>query len=512
METGIDINRISSAVGYKLQTIDTRTVSPNAPIRIGVLAEVSTEANDRTTPPVDLTPWVVTSIKDAGLRYGYDSQIMQILDGLMPLDGSGVDPSIIEVYPVKEATGAVAKQTLVTVTGTATVNADVTIYVNGQSSQRGKSYTVSVTKGDTATVIAGKIRDVINNNVYCPYNATSALGVVTLTTTWKGKSANYCNIDIDINNTEHGITYVVSNPTAGAGIDVALVNTALGLVGSKWVNIFVTGWALNEPTYTTAYQDWNGKPDNNSPTGRFAPLVNKPALFFVGSIEDDIRSLTNDNSVRDFNTVATCVLPNEKYLPSYVASSYAVKTVKIAQTTPHRDLLGSELPNIQCRYGLGTMSNVQTIDDMVKSGQSTITKSAGKAYIVDFVTTFHPLNDDIPSYRFVRNNIIDWQIMYDTLIYEQGFIKGYTIVNDDDIVRVQFVTKPSIIKTSIKLLMEGWQSRALIADLGFAEDSLVVALSPTNPDRVGINFKYKRSGTARILDNVASVGFNFGTI
>lgn len=511
MKTGIDINRISAAVGYRVEARDTRTVSPNAPIRIGVLAEVSTAMDAMTTPPVDLTPWVVTNIRDAGIRYGYNSPILQILDTLMPIDGSGVSANIIEVYPLKLASGAVAKQTTITITGTATSNAEITIYVCGQSSQRGKSYTVSIVKGDTPTIVAGKIRDVLNNNVYCPYTATSTLGVVTATVAWKGKSSDYCNIEVDVNNVEHGLTYVVANPVSGSGLDVTGLNTALGLVGDKWVNIFVTGLSWNESTYLSAHQDWNGKPDNINPTGRFASIVNKPALFYVGATEDDISSVTDSSSYRDYMTNVSCTLPNEKYLPSVIAASYALLTAKIAQVTPHRDLLGLQLPNIKCRYGLGSMSNTDTIDDMVKKGMSTIEKSAGGAYIKDFVTTFHPLNDDIPSYRFVRNVIIDWQVLYRMLIYTKS-LQGYTLVSDEDIIEQENVTKPSLIKSDISTILEELGKIHVLTKVEDAVKSIVVATSSTNPDRVGINLDYTRSGTIRIADTVASAGFNFGTI
>jgi hypothetical protein len=44
------------------------------------------------------------------------------------------------------------------------------------------------------------------------------------------------------------------------------------------------------------------------------------------------------------------------------------------------------------------------------------------------------------------------------------------------------------------------------------KDSIEVAISTTNPDRLETFFRYKRSGVARISSTVAEAGFNFGTL
>jgi hypothetical protein len=54
--------------------------------------------------------------------------------------------------------------------------------------------------------------------------------------------------------------------------------------------------------------------------------------------------------------------------------------------------------------------------------------------------------------------------------------------------------------------------RGLIVDVPFSQDSITVAISTVNPDRLEVFFRYKRSGTARIVSTEAQAGFNFGTL
>jgi hypothetical protein len=54
--------------------------------------------------------------------------------------------------------------------------------------------------------------------------------------------------------------------------------------------------------------------------------------------------------------------------------------------------------------------------------------------------------------------------------------------------------------------------RGLIVDAQFSKDNTTVELSGTNPDRLNTNFKYKRSGVARISSTTAEAGFNYGNV
>ena len=76
----------------------------------------------------------------------------------------------------------------------------------------------------------------------------------------------------------------------------------------------------------------------------------------------------------------------------------------------------------------------------------------------------------------------------------------------------QKVVKPKQWKQVLFKYSENLANRALIVDAEFMQKSIQVNLSTTNPDRLEVLFKYKRSGYARIVSTTAQAGFNFGTL
>jgi phage tail sheath gpL-like len=499
----VGLERISKTVGYKITKGDFSTSSPNLPVRIGVFAE----ANDANQSGLDLNAYEATTAQAAGAKYGYGSPIYNIMRILRPASGEGVGGIPIIIYPQAVAGGATAKVFTATVTGTSTANATHTLVIAGRESLDGSSYDINIVTGDTPTLIAAKIRDAVNACLGAPVLATSALGVVTVTSKWSGLTSNDLRLSIKNNGNTAGITYAIASTTDGSG--TPSVSAGLALIGNEWVTHIVNSYGTHTGTMAL-FEAWNGIPDPDAPTGRFAGIVMKPAVVLTGSTVDDPSSITNPKT--DEVTIAICPAPLSDGHPMEAAANACVLSAKQIQNTPHLDISGMSYPDMPTPLYIGSMDVYNNRDIIVKKGCSTVQLVGQKYQVTDFVTTYHKVGEIVPQFRYVRNLFIDFNIRFGYFLLEQTNVVDHAIAKDDDIVSAAKVIKPKQWKSILRNYAIDLASRALIVDANFMKDSTTVNLSTSNPDRLETFFRYKRSGYARISSTTAEAGFNFGTL
>ena len=108
--------------------------------------------------------------------------------------------------------------------------------------------------------------------------------------------------------------------------------------------------------------------------------------------------------------------------------------------------------------------------------------------------------------------MIDFNVRYSYYLLEQIHVVDHVIANDGDPVNATNVIKPKQWKQILNGFASELVTRALIVDAAFMQDSLLVSLSSSNPDRLETSFPYKRSGFVRIASTTATAGFNFGNV
>jgi phage tail sheath gpL-like len=495
--------RISRVVGYKIKKGDFRTTSPNLPQRIVILGEAN-EANQAT---LDLTPKEITSAQQAGQLYGFGSPIHMAARILRPISGEGVGGVPVIVYPQAKAVGAAAKVLDITPTGTATANGTHTLKVAGRTSLDGVFYDINILAGDTEADIAEKIEDAINNILGSPVSAISTVTKATATAKWNGLTSQDLSITVDTNGNSLGITYVVSQVTAGSG--TPSVQAALDLFDNDWNTIVINCYGT-VTSVMTALEVFNGKADPTNPTGRYAGIIMKPFVALTGSVADDPSSIT-DARLNEM-TIAICPAPLSKGLPLEAAANYAVLQGKCSQNTPQLDINGQSLPDMPTPAVIGSMSDYENRDAFVKKGCSTVDLIGGAYVVQDFVTTYHPVGETPPQFRYVRNLTVDFNVRYGYYLLEQINVVDHVIANDNDVVTAEKVIKPKMWKQVVSNYSDDLSKRGLIVDPTFMKDSLTVNLGTSNPDRLETFFRYKRSGVVRIASTTAEAGFNFGSI
>lgn len=499
----VGLERISRIVGYKITKGNFATSSPNLPQRIAVLGE----ANHANQGTLDTDAYEITSAQQAGDRYGYGSPIYLMARILFPIQGGGVGGVPVVVYPQAEAGGATAKVLEITPTGTATGNGTHYLKVAGRDGLDGEYYAINVVDGDTAADITGKMTDALNNILGCPFTATDDDYVTTATSKWKGLTANELSITVDTGDDDLGITYAVVSTQSGAG--TPSISAALTSFGTDWNTIVVNGYGT-QSTVMASLESFNGIPDATNPTGRFVGIVMKPFIAITGSTADDPTSVT-DARKTDV-TIAIAPAPGSAGIHFEAAANMAVLYSVVSQNNPHLDVAGKAYADMPVPTSIGSMADYNNRDSFVKKGCSTVDLVAGKYIVQDFVTTYHPVGETPPQFRYCRNLMLDFNVRYGYYLLEQINVVDHAIASDNDVVSVQSTIKPKQWIQILNAYADDLGKRALIVEVDFMKDSIDVDLSISNPDRLETFFRYKRSGFARISSTTAEAGFNFGTL
>jgi hypothetical protein len=194
------------------------------------------------------------------------------------------------------------------------------------------------------------------------------------------------------------------------------------------------------------------------------------------------------------------------------AANMAVLFALQAQNSPHLDVANQSYPDMPTPAAIGSMATYTNRDAIVKKGCSTVNLVAGKYQVQDFVTTYHPVGENPPQFRYCRNLNLDFNVRYGYYLLEQINVVGHALAADEDTVVADNIIKPKAWKGIIDQYADDLAGRGLIVQSSFMQDSIVVNIGTSNPDRLETFFRYKRSGFARIASTTAEAGFNFGTL
>lgn len=507
ISTAISSDRVSRVVGYKLKTANFSPDTPNLPQRIAVLGE----ANDANQSGLTTAPFDFVTAKEVGDEFGYGSPLYAIARILRPVSGNVLGGIPTVIYPQVSdvaATATVIKLGIAVAT-TVTENATHKLVINGRDNIDGHSYSFNVTKGDVQADVQQSLIDAISAVLEAPVTAIASTLDVDVTTKWNGLTSKELNISIDVGEKPAGVVYSEISKTDGSG--VVNVATSLALFGVNWNTIVINPYG---DTHWEDLEDFNGVPDPVTPTGRYNPVEFKPFVALSGSVlstKAELIALTDASARKDQVTNVLCPAPNSSGFTWEAAANMAVTWAIIAQDTPHvgngnRTYFDMPVPTDE---DIGDFSSYDNRDYLVKRGCSTVFLKSGKYNVQDFITTYHPDGETPPKFRKVRDLNIDWNIAFGWLIIMDRYIHDKALVGNNDAVSVGDTVSPKQAKQLVISFINNKVSLALMTDAGFSEDSIQVGVNTTNPARLDIFFRYKRTSTADIVSSDVEVDFAF---
>lgn len=501
ISTAIGTERRSRVSGYKIKKGNFDNNTPNLPQQVVILAE----ANSANQASITTDVREITSADEAGRIYGYGSPIHQIMRILRPQSGDGIGGIPTLVMPQLEAEDATATSIVWTVTGTATKSTTHNLIIAGRGSLDFKNYAVNIVQGDTATIVAGKIKDAINSVLGCPLSATNALGVLTATSKWKSVTAADLSLQISNNGDAAGITYALTSSTAGTG--VADISDAMDQFEDKWYTAIINSYGVAKLADLEAF---NGFPDDEVPTGRYEGRIFKPFMAFFGSTLSDRNSLiaiTNNTARINQCTNVLCPAPGSTGMPYEAAANVVRLFARMMQDNPELDINGKAYPDMPTPAVIGDMADYNNRDLLLKNGCSTVILAQGAYQVQDLVTTYHPDGEDPLQYNYCRNLNLDWNVKDGYGILETQNVKDHVLVRDNQVTDVPKAIKPKEWKSTLFEYFDDLAQKALISDPDFSKASLRVEISNVNPNRFETFFRYRRTGIARIESTDVEAGF-----
>lgn len=502
MSTAISTSLRTRAVGYNILPQVFNPTSNALPMRIALLGEPNT--TEEAT--LDTTPYQLTSAQEAGERYGFGSPLYQMARILFPVNGGGVGAIPVVVYPQEYGT-----QTATTIdlgiTGTATKTVTHSLKINGRDSIDGKRFDYTVTVGDDAASVITSIVNCVAGVLASPLSAASDTGKVVFTSKWKGLTSVGCNVEVITYGDSAGIVYATTSTSAGTGSPS--ITEAITAFGNEWNTIVIN------PYGTVTFSELetaNGTPI--SMTGKYTPTVFKPFIALAGTTEDDkddLVAITNAAARKDQVTNVLCPAPLSAGMPFEVAANVAVLLAVQSNDNPHLGIGGKSYPDMPTPSDgiIGDMADILNRNFCKVRGCSTVLLENGKYTIQDFVVTYAPDGDITPKFQEVRDLIVDWNIGYRWKIIVIRDIQDKTVVTNASPTRVDNTITPAQVKGLLRGMFNESAADALINDVEFSLLSSVVAINGTNPARLDITFKYKRTSVANQVSTTAAVDFSY---
>lgn len=499
----VSLADVSRIVGYQIKAANFSVDSPNLPQNIALVAEMNTA--NQAAP---LTPFICTSRAQGAAVAGWGSPVDIALRDLFPANGGGGANGIpVTVYPVLAAVSSTANTQTITVTGTPTANVAHNILIGGRQFLEGGVYGIVVVTADTVTTIATKIKNAINAVLGCPFTATSAAGVVTLTANWTGLTSQSLTVGVLTNGTPAGISYAIAQTVAGAG--TPSIGSTLASFGNIWYTMVINGIGLVAATIGEI-QAYNGNANNQ--TGQYAGIILRPAIYLTGTVIDTTTTsadtvLTTANIAE--MSIATCPAPLSLGLPIEAATNMAVLFANISQNTPNIDVQGlpyADMP-LPAVGNIPATALYLTRDAVLKMGMSTVDIVNNQYVVQDFATTYHPVGETPPAFRYCRDLMADFNIKFQFYVLQAAVILNKQIANDNDNVEATNVVKPKNVVSALVTFANNLVKQGLITDAPFMISTITVVRNTTNPNRFDIAFSYKRSGVVRIVSTTASAGF-----
>lgn len=491
ISTAVDVSAVARVLGIKTSFLN---VLPGGvatlPQQIAVIAQGATASTYSTDKAQ------ITSAGQAGTLFGFGSPIHLIAMKLFPANGVGGAGSIpVTVYPLVDGVGGAAAAGEIAGSGTQTTAASYRVVVNGI-----KSNAFSVAVGENFAAIQSDIIAAINAIPEMPVIAADATGDISLTAKWEGLTGN--EITVEIEGTEYGLTFALTQPVGGL-VDPD-ITAALALIGSRWETMVINGASLASSTdIKDEFSAWG--------EGRWGALVYKPAVVFTGSNSNSDTTLKTYSSGRTtdrVNVIASA--PGSVEMGFQIAAAVCAQVARQANNAPAVDY--GSLPVSTLLAGAdGDQFDYTENDALVKAGVSTSSVRDGVVYLEDIITMYRPTGEPNPGYRYVVDIVKLQNIIFNiALIFKGKPWDGAPLIPNDQPTVLADARKPKDAIAELASLTDNLGLQAIVSDPEGIKAVIQAEISSTNPKRLDIRYPVTLSGNANIISADLDFAFFYG--
>ncbi|AIR90585.1 phage tail sheath subtilisin-like domain-containing protein [Pseudomonas cremoricolorata] len=430
------------------------------------------QVNDDATAPEIGKLTLVSSQSQAAQIGGLGSMLADMYETWRRSDPAG------EVWCLPIKTTGTKASGKVTITGTATVGGQISLYIAGDRVR------ATVASGGTATAAAAALVAAINA-AGLALVATAEAGVVTLTCRWSGVSGN--DIQLELNrlgvgggeSTPNGLTVTLAAMAGGVGTpDVTL---ALAALGDEPFEFICAPWAD-----TASLNAWRSFMDESSGRWSWArQLYGHVYTALRGTLGELVAVGTTRNDAH------MTIYGFEKTSPDPVwrqAAAYAARTAVFISADPARPTQTGELVGITPAPA-GTRFILTERQSLLSHGIATGYSSGGVQRIERGITTYQT-----NALGQADNSYLDSETLHQSAYVINALKTRVTskygrhkLANDGTRFGAgQAIVTPSVIRAE---LIAGYYA---LEELGVVENAeafakfLVVERSSTDPNRVNV--------------------------
>ena len=389
-------------------------------------------------------------------RFGLGSQLQQMLKGIF-------DTSLnFDVYAaaVSEAEDANEAAADITVTGTATKSGTIYVYIGGIRTA------TNVKTGEDASQIHANMIKAISSVLDVPVKAADGTGKVTLTSKWKGKTANDITLSQGINEEElnampEGISVAFSSQTLEEGVgDVSLEKVLSEFDSTHYTSI------------ATAFTDTENLNLLMDRAEELFSATEKKGFYVVGGYnekESDYVSLVENRNDKYY-----CAFWAEQSItPKYMIAALACRSIEnsLAESAAIEGIIAGKSP----------YRKFEEIEDILhKGGSYSVYNAYGEVLFKDTFTTYKTADDGSESdaYSYLQTIGKIQVIAYEmNNVFSKAPYYKAVLVSDEATVRSDVnAIKPKTAKATLTTLIRDWESRGLLNDATSSIENIVSQL------------------------------------
>lgn len=461
---GVPSNLITPFVGVSFDSSRAQQGSRAMPVKALIMGHALSAGTLTANVPT-----LCTSPDDAGVKAGFGSQLHMLATKWFSRN------KLTALYLMKVAeNGSAAAATYdYAITGTATENGELAIYIDQQK------VSVSVTSGQAATAVADALQDAIDL-LDKKIAFTTSLATSTITLTSKSKGSSIVNHDVravyyDTDKVPAGLSVAITETGGTGAADIAGAITGMG---ENWFNFIVTPFAdtTNINLLETEMAD------------RAGAVRQIDGLVFFGYDDTAANTITfATNSARNSQYLVAVDAYKYPQHPSYVACLVAAEIAKSIENDPgqpvHRITIESLLPPISTeRHSLSTLNT------LTLNGVFTLNPHAfGGPQTWGAVTMYLKNSSGVPdtAYQYINTITIFMFLRWDFVAIISSKFARARLASSSEKIRpgIQVIT-PDTGKAEAISIARQWEAAGFIENLDDFKNNIICQRSASNVNRL----------------------------